>query len=1681
MMALAVTMVAAMCPQWARAQFSGSGTGTESDPYLIYNQDQLAQVGNFLDQEGVVFELKKDLDLSTWIAENSPSQGWTPIGVESAPFKGVFKGNNHTISGVFINRPTIDYVGFFGSISGATIRDVVFKATYITGKNRVGAFVGYAYNNSTISNVTITITGNSGVTGASWVGGVVGRIESSTISNSSYKGNLNSTTTDVGGIAGYASASTISGCNTQFTLSGITTVGGVVGNLIGSTIQNTIGTGNITASSSNAGGIVAYGTGTSTITCAKHTGDIIGVLYVGGVVGNISSGSITIDQSHSKGKITNTGDYTGGVVGYSAHAGIEAMTDCSHFGDIVGVNYVGGLVGMINSNTDEAQPYYQASSGTAATGTQYYCTIQAGATITKDINNCTAICNLNGNNYVGGLIGQDITGGVTYTYVSHNGGSIRAGDNTYKYLYRNGIRVYSYGGSGDFYPLDKANYTIYALTNSYYSGNIEGQEYVGGIVGYKKNGSITNCYSQATSIIGKQNVGGIAGLLTNSSTVNYPISTIVKSNVAINSTISASEANVGRIYGLIEGNNVIIGALGSNEGNRALAQTCMMLCGVAQDVIDNDQQGNAIGPSSLKLKANYVAYGWDFNNDWDIQETECYPYKRYQAAPPVIESDLVSHNTVISGNSLNGGSVFLFYKDHDAVMTTCNGHSWSFDTEDLQSGANVRLYADVDSLVPSYLTLSKVKYPGSGTEDDPYRIYTAEDLQGATNSGYFKLMNDIDLTDWIEENSPVTGWQPIGRNSTAATYIDGDGHTVWGLWINTTENYTGLFSNYSAGYIKDLNVEVNYNVRGNKTGISGGDYTGILIGCMRNGQIINCNVGEEHVVISASNHTGLLVGSMTNGEILNCNATGIVLGEDYTALLTGDMNGGQIVNCTVKGRVTGGAHVGGITGKAEQAELRGLIVEGRITSTAESSYTGGIAGHNVNVNMDHCQSKANVTANGESSCVGGLVGKAEGGSITKCNTQTTIDATGNYVGGLVGYSSSPINLCFSKGSITSTGDDTEAGGLVGRAEAAISNCYSTAAVTGKRYTGGLVGYTFSSIDNCYAQGDVYGVMYGAGVVGELDGSNASINNCVALNNTLSLSDKSSWGCRVIGGYKNGAAEPEMNNYALSTMQVSLNGVPQTKTDDNIEGVAKSLELLQQKMTYEVLGWDFATTWGITQGVDYPYLLWVNTDSAQTPTITLDKHAITMAKGETVQITATIMPESAASIGATWTSSNEGVATVDNQGNVTAIAAGTATIVATTNDASRQKDQCEVTVVENVINQISLADVTANSGDTVTVAISLTNQSEVTGLQADIYLQTGLNFVIDSEGYYDITLSDRATRKHVIDFNQQSDGSIRIITYTPDSRSFTGNDGELIYVKVAVSGYIEDGDFAVEVKNVEMAAPDGTQTYCPDASALVHVISFPRGDANGDHNVSVTDAVVTSNYILGNPTPSFVFVAADVNCDKKISVADVVLISNIILGKPTYTFKAPRMLTGSEMLSADDFALTSGETRTVAVDLLNVYNYTAMQMDITLPIGVEVSDIRLSERASRHHTISFNQTEDGHVKVIAFATDNSLFTGYEGDLLYIDVKGNNNLSESGTLQMSDIYFCESDGTTHELSPLSINVNNSTGIIEIPGTDNELVNVYNMQGQLVKKGVRTQEAIKGLASGCYLVGNKKIYVK
>ncbi len=60
-------------------------------------------------------------------------------------------------------------------------------------------------------------------------------------------------------------------------------------------------------------------------------------------------------------------------------------------------------------------------------------------------------------------------------------------------------------------------------------------------------------------------------------------------------------------------------------------------------------------------------------------------------------------------------------------------------------------------------------------------------------------------------------------------------------------------------------------------------------------------------------------------------------------------------------------------------------------------------------------------------------------------------------------------------------------------------------------------------------------------------------------------------------------------------------------------------------------------------------------------------------------------------------------------------------------------------------------------------------------------------------------------------------------------------------------------------------------------------NFVLGDANGDGDVTITDAVGVVNYILGNPSDNFSFKAADVNGDENISITDAVGVVNIILG------------------------------------------------------------------------------------------------------------------------------------------------------------------------------------------------------
>lgn len=1738
------------CVATTFAQYSGSGNGTENDPYLIFNENQLSQMVNFLNQEGVVFKLMKDLNLTDWIAENNPTQGWIPVGVASTPFKGKFLGNSHKISGLSIKRSSQDNVGFFGYIDGAIIQDLTVEGSVVSGNDYVGGIVGQSIS-STISNVSITLAGATGLTGQTNVGGFVGNVTSSTLSSCTVTigGSGVTGSNNVGGFAGKVTNGTFNGFNANTMVNATTLGGGILGTVSGGTYQNGNAEGNITVTQGSAGGfagkgnsyeisdikvvgniqctasgcvvggMVATSDGIAKLTnctiignlSAQENGDVsAGAL--GGTIGFIKGGSsVTLNACFSKGKLNHSGDYTGGIVGKSEGACIANMESCSHFGDITGKDYVGGLIGAMLSADVKPTHYtykvYSGYSGSGSSRTPAGTLLQTtkenivnGTAVTATINNCTAIGNIDGESWVGGLIGYDLS---SYGYTP-NVKTATCSVNSYKYLFKDDVYADDYASSNytlSYYYYDYSRNSVsHSLTNNYYSGSIYGINYVGGLVGLKGGGELKNNYAYA-NIFGDANVGGIVGGTTAQTTFDSYSVTTIKSNVANCQTISATTSNLGRIYGSIAGDSyTTIGALGSAEGNRSLAQTKVILQGVVQEVEDDLQNGTSIGPSLLKLKATYVSMGWDFDNNWNSLETECYPYKKYQAAPPVIESDLVSQATSISGKSTNGGTVYLYYKNRDAVSTECDGHQWTFATEPLQSGALVQIYADVEGMTPSYFTTTTVGYPGSGTEDDPYRIYTAEDLQGASNRGYYKLMNDIDLTQWINENSPTEGWPAIGRNSGEATYIDGDGHKVTGLWMNTTQNYNGLFSNFSAGQIKNLTVEV---ATGKK--VKGGDYTGILIGRNANG---------------------------------------------------------RLVNCSVKGAVEGTGHVGGVVGYVENTTISAITADADITGT---SYVGGVAGQAMNCTMTTCNAVTTIVSSGANSNVGGLVGYAKGGSISKCSAQNNLTAANesNSVGGLVGFSETPVSLSFSTGSVAATGSDSYTGGLVGYALSPIENCYSTANASGTQFTAALVGYTYSSIDKCYAKGDVYGVMYGGGGVGELDGANASLANSVAANNILSLSAQSSWGSRVVGGFKNGAAEPNNTNYALSTMQVSLNNVPQIKTDDSVEGIAKTATTLMKAETYMALGWDFSSVWGIDEGTMYPYLLW-EIDINPVADISLDKTTLLIAVGNNETISANVLPLGATNKRLNWTSTNTSVATVAD-GVVTAIGIGSANVTATSTDGSNISATCQVTVVANhdaaiaelqalvdnaqslynnstegenigqyesgaraalltvissVNNQISstMSDETIASctndinnavvafkakqvkagddtditefdnvvfiegmegaaGQQVTLSLKMNNTIAPTGFQCDVYLPEGVTAAQDEDGFYLMDISTERTTAKKTDYSNsalQPDGGLRFMCSSTKSYTFSGNEGEVAYLTVNIDPDLEEGSYPLILRNIEISDANSNAYRVSYVKTTLTITSYTLGDANNDGSIGVSDFTAIANYIMGTPPANFVEKAADVNADGVISVSDLTGEANIILYgsvAPNVSYaKAPYGYDNRyASIGAKDVRALAGEEFTVAVSINGNYEYSGYQFDMNIPEGMSVLNVSREKKGS---DLFMSRMTDGNTLRVLSASPTGEVS--ENTVVYVTLA-----ARQEGLYSLDINnaIVSADAVTYSMDKSSFMVGidkGTTGIATVDGmTDGNGV-AYDLTGKKVKYDGNAASLKKGI----YIINGKKV---
>jgi len=197
------------------------------------------------------------------------------------------------------------------------------------------------------------------------------------------------------------------------------------------------------------------------------------------------------------------------------------------------------------------------------------------------------------------------------------------------------------------------------------------------------------------------------------------------------------------------------------------------------------------------------------------------------------------------------------------------------------------------------------------------------------------------------------------------------------------------------------------------------------------------------------------------------------------------------------------------------------------------------------------------------------------------------------------------------------------------------------------------------------------------------------------------------------------------------------------------------------------------------------------------------------------------------------------------------------------------------------NRFYIEDFTIAGGATRTVSIVLENETEFTAFQTDIYLPEGLT-VEQEDGDYIFDLTGRKARDHNIASQEQPNGSIRLMSYSPSVIAYSGNSGALVTFKVTAASNFA-GPAVIALRNTLFSTPTGIELPLDDENCNVtSPNSTPQGDVTGDGILDIEDVTVLINIVLGNTSPNAIIANADMNGDSKIDVEDVTALINKVL-------------------------------------------------------------------------------------------------------------------------------------------------------------------------------------------------------
>lgn len=922
-----------------------SGSGTAADPYQIGNADQLmwfaAKVNGSTKKStsNLCAKLTSDIDLT--------GKEWTPIGCynsysDCVYYGGTFDGGGHTVSGLTINNAKT-YQALFSYVKGGTIQDLTVKGSVKTSTKSSSYAAGIvSYGNPvTIKNCTNEVDVTASAKG--YAAGVCAYvINGSKLESCTNKGMVSGYGDYVGGVAGTVTGSTttITGCfnhgvvtNTGKPSSYAYSTGGIAGGIsTGVTVERCGNTGNITSTLKRTGGIA--GSAGGTINACFNTGTITGIYGVGGIAGDSGTSDAKVTGCYNTGDVkgvspsasfkdTNAkgiGGIIGGVGGTSYKASVSGcynmgtVSNASTLTDIT----VGGIVGCSAAKT---------YSGTATenlmtvTNCWYLDTTAAqGDGYNKNASGITAKTAKQiadgdiGDGWVMGPDGHPILG-----WQDPNA--------TYKVTFNINLE------DAKLVVKDSSDKTVdpesdgtYKLKNGTYTYEVTADEYK------TKTGSFTVAYS-----------GQSISVSLDIQKYDYVFTTDpedAKLTVKSGNDVQKSLAD-GRTYQLAKKGNPYRYTV-EKFGYETKSGTLNV-----KGNADNDKKSVTLKKLPV-YKVNFTvekaAGGQDStpvitvtskdDKDADLEADEDGDYHLpdgdYSYSVSCSGYKTVRGEFTVSGKDLTVDGIQL------EIQTSWDGESY---TEPAKNGQGVYLISSPDEL----MWFDK----------------------NAKMTDSAKLLADITINEDVsgsDATSQKYKWTPIGMDKTKAYTgnFDGNGHTISGLYINSTAANTGMFGRIgSSAVVKNLTLADSV-IRSTK------NYTGAITGYIDDAaSVTNCHT-KNSVQVSAAVYTGGITGYQDDtstltrcsnaAEVTGANNVGGISGYNWSkssASLTDSYNRGSVSGSNLVGGICAQIYIGGTVsdvynlGTVQATGTAGTPTAGGITGvfrwgTIKSAYNAGI-------------------------------------------------------------------------------------------------------------------------------------------------------------------------------------------------------------------------------------------------------------------------------------------------------------------------------------------------------------------------------------------------------------------------------------------------------------------------------------------------------------------------------------------------------------------------------------------------------------------------------------------------------------------------------------------------------------------------------------------------------------------